>query len=171
MVCIDNLNAQLIQLQMILISRAHSFPRPAEFRAEPRNLGCRGIWTAEFNRGIRLFSAVSRGIWRFPFEQLIFHRKWPQSSSVTSLSMMIFCLMVMVEWWKWWIMNEQWRIHKFITCIWPVDSWFNQSAESRGISSALPRWAAEFTKFAAEFVKLCRGKLWALLVIPVWIQI
>jgi len=28
----------------------------------------------------------------------------------------------------------------------------------------LPRWAAEFTKFAAEFVKLSRGKLWALLI-------
>jgi len=27
----------------------------------------------------------------------------------------------------------------------------------------LPRWAAEFAKFAAEFVKFCRGKLWALL--------
>jgi len=35
-------------------------------------------------------------------------------------------------------------------------------AVSRGISSALPRWTAEFTKFAAEFVKFCRGKLWAL---------
>jgi len=44
--------------------------------------------------------------WRFSFEQLFFHRKWPQSSSVTSLFMMIFCLMVMVEWWKWWLMNE-----------------------------------------------------------------
>jgi len=26
-------------------------------------------------------------------------------------------------------------------------------AVSRGISSAFPRWAAEFTKFTAEFVK------------------
>ena len=34
----------------------------------------------------------------------------------------------------------------------------------RGISSALPRWAAEFTKFAAEFVIFCRGKLWALFI-------
>src|SRR6218665_3697882 len=38
-------------------------------------------------------------------------------------------------------------------------------AVSRGISSALPRCAAEFTKFAAEFVKFCRGKLWALLML------
>jgi len=37
------------------------------------------------------------------------------------------------------------------------------STVSRGISSALPWWAAEFTKFAAEFVKFWRGKLWALL--------
>src|SRR6218665_232900 len=36
-------------LQWILIYRAHSFPRAAEFRAEPRNLGfCRGIRAAEF---------------------------------------------------------------------------------------------------------------------------
>ena len=34
---------------------------------------------------------------------------------------------------------------------------------SRGISSALPRWATEFTNFAADFVKFCRGKLWALI--------
>ena len=27
------------------------------------------------------------------------------------------------------------------------------TAVSRGISSALPQWAAEFTKFAAEFTK------------------
>jgi len=37
------------------------------------------------------------------------------------------------------------------------------SAVSRGISSALPQWAAEFTKFAAEFVKFFRGKLWVLM--------
>jgi len=36
------------------------------------------------------------------------------------------------------------------------------SAVSRGISSALPRRAAEFTKLSAEFVKFCHGKLWAL---------
>jgi len=35
---------------------------------------------------------------------------------------------------------------------------------SRGISSVLLRWTAEFTKFAAEFVKFCRGKPWALLI-------
>src|SRR6218665_2609105 len=38
------------------------------------------------------------------------------------------------------------------------------TAVSRGISSALPRRPAEFTKFAAEFVKFYRGKLWALLI-------
>ena len=44
---------------------------------------------------------------------------------------------------------------------------------SSGISSALPRWAAEFTKFATEFVKFCRGKLWALDIIQcnaIWPQ-
>src|SRR6218665_565950 len=46
----------------LLINGAHSFRRPAEFRAEPRNLGfCRGI-----NRGI------NRGI-RFSAEFDIFH--------------------------------------------------------------------------------------------------
>src|SRR6218665_284130 len=38
------------------------------------------------------------------------------------------------------------------------------AAVSRGISSAFPRRAAEFTKFAAEFVKFFRGKLWALVI-------
>jgi len=79
-----------------LISRAHSFPWPAEFRAEHL---C-------FYRGICLFAAEFHGIWRFSFDQLFFHRKWPQSSSATSLFMMIFCLMAMVEWGKWWLMNE-----------------------------------------------------------------
>src|SRR6218665_1165392 len=37
-----------IQRRGLLICRAHSFPRPAEFRAEPRNLG----FTAELGRGI-----------------------------------------------------------------------------------------------------------------------
>src|SRR6218665_3530143 len=42
-----------IQRRGLLICRAHSFPRPAEFRAEPRNLGFyRGIgprnWATEF---------------------------------------------------------------------------------------------------------------------------
>ena len=72
-----------------IITRAHSFPRPAEFR---------GIWVfaAEFEpRNSSLF----RGIWHFSFEQLFFHRKWPQSSSVTSLFMMIFV------WW-WWLNDE-----------------------------------------------------------------
>ena len=36
------------------------------------------------------------------------------------------------------------------------------STVSRGISCALPWWATEFTKLAAEFVKFWRGKLWAL---------
>jgi len=36
--------------------------------------------------------------------------------------------------------------------IWLVDSWFNQAA---GISSVLLWWAAEFTKWLAEFVKKC----------------
>ena len=48
-----------------LISRAHSLPRTAAFRAEPRNLGfyepSRGIF---FHRGIRLF--FHRGIRLFP---------------------------------------------------------------------------------------------------------
>ena len=61
----------------------------------------RSIW-AEFAAEFVFF----RRIWRFSFEQLFFHRKWPQSSSVTNLFMMIFCLMVMVEWWNWWLMNE-----------------------------------------------------------------
>jgi len=64
--------------------------RAAEFGFLPRN------WAAEFNREIRLFAAECCEIWRFSFEQLFFHRKWPQSSSVTSFFMMIFCLMVMV---------------------------------------------------------------------------
>ena len=46
------------------MGRAHSFPRPAEFRAEPRNLDFRGNFTAE-----------NRGIWRFSFEQLFFSQK------------------------------------------------------------------------------------------------
>jgi len=37
-------------------------------------------------------------------------------------------------------------------------------AVSRGILSALPRWVAEFTKFAVEFVKFRRRKLWALMI-------
>jgi len=75
-----------------LITRAHSFPRPAEFRAEPRNLGFfRGIepWNSSFYRGMPQNLT-------FFIRATIFHRKWPQSSSVTSLFMMIFCLMVMV---------------------------------------------------------------------------
>ena len=43
----------LIRSRPCLINRAHSFPRAAEFRAEPRNLG----FTADFGRGIRLFAA------------------------------------------------------------------------------------------------------------------
>ena len=35
---------------------------------------------------------------------------------------------------------------------------------SREISSALPRWAAGFVNFTAEFVKFCRGKLWSLII-------
>jgi len=73
-----------------LIIRAHSFPLTAEF----------GLEFVFFSPG------KSRGILRFLFEQLFFYRKWPRSSSVTSLFMMIFCLMVMIEWWKWWLMNE-----------------------------------------------------------------
>src|SRR6218665_2815049 len=42
-----------IQRRGLLICRAHSFPRPAEFRAEPRNLGfylriCPRNWATEF---------------------------------------------------------------------------------------------------------------------------
>jgi len=69
-----------------IMIRVHSFPRPAEF--------C-GIWAADFVFLPRN-SSFCRGIWRFSFKQLFFHRKWPQSSSVTSLFMMIFCLKVMV---------------------------------------------------------------------------
>jgi len=36
------------------------------------------------------------------------------------------------------------------------------AAMSRGISSAMPLCPAVFNKFEAEFVKVCRGKLWAL---------
>src|SRR6218665_3880350 len=54
----------------VLITRAHSFLRPAGFRAEPRNLG----FSAELGRG-SCFSTEIRGIWRFSFEQLFFHRK------------------------------------------------------------------------------------------------
>src|SRR6218665_3676846 len=47
-----------IQRRGLLICRAHSFLRTAEFRAEPRNLGFyRGIWAAELGHGIRLFAA------------------------------------------------------------------------------------------------------------------
>ena len=74
-----------------IIIRAHSFFRVRGIGL-PRNFGL----TAEF--------WVHRGIWRFSFEQLFFHRKWPQSNSFTCLFMMIFCLMVMVEWWNWWLM-------------------------------------------------------------------
>jgi len=34
----------------------------------------------------------------------------------------------------------------------------------RGISSGLPLWAAEFTKFTTEFFKIFCGKLWALII-------
>jgi len=78
-------------LGLLHINRAYSFPQSVEFRAEPRNLG--------FLLRNSFFPRYFRGIWRFSVEQLFFHRKWPQSSSVTSLFMMIFCLMVMVEWW------------------------------------------------------------------------
>ena len=62
----------------------------------------------------------------FFIQTTFFHRKWPQSSSLTSLFTLIFGLMVMVGWW---LINEWWRIYKFITCIWFVDSWFNEAAE------------------------------------------
>jgi len=84
---------------------------PTVFRGPLNFEPTRGIWVfaTELSRGIYRgirIAAEFRGIWRFSFEQLFFHRKWPQSSSVTSFFMMIFCLMVMVEWWKWWLMNE-----------------------------------------------------------------
>jgi len=44
------------------------------------------------------------------------------------------------------------RKFNYVTAVW------------RGISSALPRWTAEFTKLAAEFVKFCRWKLRALMI-------
>jgi len=85
----------LLQRQM---TRAHSFPHAAVFRAEPWNLGfprnlTRGI-TAEF-----FPPPETRGIWRFSFEQLFIHRKWPQSSSVTILFklMMLFCLIAVAD--------------------------------------------------------------------------
>jgi len=37
-------------------------------------------------------------------------------------------------------------------------------AKIRGISSVLPRWAAEFTKSSKQFVKFCCGNLWALVI-------
>ena len=80
-----------------MMSRAHSFPRA-------RGISSRAAeFTAVFTEEFVFLPPKSREIWRFSFDQLFFHRKWPQSSSVTSLFMMIFCLMVMVEWWKWWL--------------------------------------------------------------------
>src|SRR6218665_1915477 len=47
-----------IQRRGLLVCRAHSLPRPAEFRAEPRNLGLLPRnWAAELGHGIRLFAA------------------------------------------------------------------------------------------------------------------
>ena len=85
--------------EVTIIIRAHGFRVPRNFAPS------RGIWffprhwAAEFVS----FSTVFPRIWRFSFEYLFFHRKGPQSSSVTSLFMMIFCLMVMVALW---IMND-----------------------------------------------------------------
>ena len=39
----------------------------------------------------------------------------------------------------WWLINEQWRILKFITCIWPADSSFSQAAEFHWCYRGEPR--------------------------------
>src|SRR6218665_1427518 len=51
------LHMAMIVLMMVLMMmiRAHSFPRPAEFRVEPRNLGFPRHLSRGINRGIRLF--------------------------------------------------------------------------------------------------------------------
>jgi len=61
-----------------VINRAHSFPRTAELRVEPWNLG--------FYRGIEPRNLYFiRRIWT-----TFLHRKWHQISSVTSLFTLIF---------------------------------------------------------------------------------
>src|SRR6218665_1973405 len=85
-------------LTPLIMTRAHSFPRPAEFSSRtaefgfsPRNLS-RGI-AAEF-----VFFAVKPRNLTFFIRTTIFSQKMTSKyRSVTSLFMMIFCLMVMVE--------------------------------------------------------------------------
>ena len=46
------------------MSRAHSFPRAAEFRADPRNFAPTAefwVFSAVLSRGIRLFTSEFRG--------------------------------------------------------------------------------------------------------------
>ena len=86
-------------------------------RAEPRNLGF-----------YKPSSGISRGIRLFAAEFDVFHsNNFSQTMDLaTSLLTLIFGLMMVIDWW---LINESWRIHKFITCIWLVDSWFNQATE------------------------------------------
>src|SRR6218665_1588250 len=74
-----------------LINRAHSFPRPAEFHAELRNLG---FFSVELIRRILPWnSSFCRRMLRnltFFIRTTIFSQKITQNSSVTNLFIMIF---------------------------------------------------------------------------------
>ena len=111
-----------------IIIRAHSFPRPAEFHAEPRNLLFPRIWAAEFTVEF-VFLPRNSAVFDVFHSNNYFFTENDLKVALLQVCLWWFFFMVMVEWWKWWLMNEQWRIHKFITCIWPVDWWFNQAAE------------------------------------------
>jgi len=76
---------------MTIFTRACSFPRSMEFRAEP--------WNLDFLPRNQAAEFVFLPCFDVFHTNKFFHRKWPQSSSITSLLTLIFGLMVMVDWW------------------------------------------------------------------------
>ena len=99
-----------------VINRAHSFPRNFE---PSRGIWVLPSWAVEFTtefvffRGIRLFSSD------FDVFQ---SNNWENDLDA-----------------DWWLINEQRRILKFITCIWLADSSFSQAAEFHWCYCGEPR--------------------------------
>ena len=78
--------------------RAHSFPRPAEFRAEPRNLG--------FYHGIEPQNLTADLLQRIAAEFDVFHsNNYFFTENDLKVALLQVCLWWFFVWW-WWLNDE-----------------------------------------------------------------
>ena len=85
----------------IIIIRAHSF---SAARGISRNLGFRGIWAAEYMPpNSFFFLSAEFGVFH---SNNYFFTENDLKVALLQVCLWWFFLMVMVEWWNWWLINE-----------------------------------------------------------------